>query len=84
MVGSQPTLLMTVISGFTPVPTGFMSVRFSFRRTHRLRIELTQNTGAAAFDAFLLTTKPFVARGKLKPGQKYNEHPKGWFAFEPT
>jgi hypothetical protein len=50
---------------------------------HRLRIELTQKTGAAAFDAFLLTTQHFTPRGKLKPGQNYNRAPQGWFAFEP-
>jgi hypothetical protein len=50
---------------------------------HTLRIELLQNTGAAAFDAFILTTQPFTARGKLKPGEKYNRAPQGWFPFEP-
>jgi hypothetical protein len=48
-----------------------------------LRIELLQNTGAAAFDAFVLTTQPFNPRGKLKPGEKYNRAPQGWFPFEP-
>ena len=38
---------------------------------------------AIAFDCFLLTDKPFVARGKLRPGEKYNRSPEGWFAFEP-
>ena len=51
--------------------------------THTLRIELTENDGAAAFDAFVLTTAPFNPRGKMKPGEKYNRAPQGWFAFEP-
>lgn len=50
---------------------------------HTLRIETLENTGAAAFDAFVLTAAPFTPRGKLKPGQKYNRAPQGWFAFEP-
>ena len=50
---------------------------------HTLRIELTRNEGAAAFDAFLLTSQPFTPRGKLKPGEKYNLAPAGWFPFEP-
>lgn len=50
---------------------------------HTLRIELAENKGAAAFDCFLLTRQPFVARGKLKPNEKYNHAPEGWFAWEP-
>jgi hypothetical protein len=50
---------------------------------HTLRVELLQNTGAAAFDAFVLTMQPFNPRGKLKPGEKYNRAPQGWFPFEP-
>jgi hypothetical protein len=50
---------------------------------HTLRIESTENKGAIAFDAFLLTRQPFTARGKLKPGEKYGRAPEGWFAFEP-
>ena len=37
--------------------------------THTLRIELTENDGAAAFDAFVLTTAPFNPRGKMKPAK---------------
>lgn len=51
---------------------------------HTLRIESTENKGAIAFDCFLLTKQPFTARGKLKPGEKYNRAPSGWFAFEPN
>lgn len=50
---------------------------------HVLRVELTENKGAAAFDAFVLTRAPFVPRGKLKPGEKYDRAPAGWFPFEP-
>jgi hypothetical protein len=45
---------------------------------HTLRIELLQNNGAAAFDAFVLTTAAFKPRGSLKPGEKYNRAPAGW------
>jgi hypothetical protein len=51
-----------------------------------LRVELTTTEGAAAFDAFVLTSEGFVARGKMKPGDKYADVidvPAGWFAFEP-
>jgi hypothetical protein len=51
--------------------------------THPLRIELLETKGAAAFDCFLLTAVPFTPRGKMKPGEKYNVAPEGWFAFEP-
>lgn len=51
--------------------------------THRLRIELTENEGAAAFDAFVLTRRPFTPRGRMKPGEKYARAPAGWFPFEP-
>jgi hypothetical protein len=53
------------------------------RGKHVLRIELLETKGAAAFDCFLLTTVPFVARGKLRPGEKVGVAPEGWFAFEP-
>lgn len=49
-----------------------------------LRLEALENDGAIAFDAFLLTTEPFVPRGKLKPGEKLVRAPEGWFAFDPT
>ncbi|MBC8137791.1 MAG: hypothetical protein H8F28_18070 [Fibrella sp.] len=48
-----------------------------------VRIELLDKKGAAAFDAFVLTAEPFTARGKLKPGEKYNRTELGWFAWEP-
>lgn len=51
--------------------------------THRFRIELTVNEGAAAFDAFILTRGAFLANGKLRPGERYGTAPEGWFAFEP-
>jgi hypothetical protein len=51
--------------------------------THTLRIESTQNDGAIAFDAFVLTLDPFTPRGKMKPGEKYNRAPEGYFPFEP-
>lgn len=63
------------------VSVGSVSLK---KGTHTLRIESTENKGAIAFDCFLLTRQPFVARGKMKPGEKYNRAPDGWFAFEPN
>ncbi|MFP4380397.1 MAG: hypothetical protein ACLFUS_07830 [Candidatus Sumerlaeia bacterium] len=52
--------------------------------THKLRVELLPDKSkAACFDAFLLTLQPFQARGVMKPDQKYNKAPEGWFPFEP-
>ena len=49
-----------------------------------LRVELTEDEGAAAFDAWLLTDGAFVPRGKVKPGEQYDvDVPDGWFAFQP-
>jgi hypothetical protein len=50
---------------------------------HFFRIELTENDGAAGFDAFVLTSVPFTPRGTMKPDEKYNTAPEGWFAYEP-
>lgn len=55
--------------------------------SHTLRIELLAQQGedaVACFDAFLLTNKMFLPRGKMKPGETYNAKEPGWFAFEPT
>ena len=50
-----------------------------------LRVELTDEDGAAAFDAWLLTDGPFVPRGKLRPGESYDvDVPDGFFAFDPA
>lgn len=62
------------------VPAGTVALKAG---KHTLRIELLENKGAAAFDAFVLTTTPFTARGRMKPGEKYNRAPVGWFPFEP-
>ena len=54
--------------------------------TQTLRIELLARAGESAgsgFDCFVLSRRPFVPRGKLKPGQTYGGAPDGWFAFEP-
>ena len=52
---------------------------------HRVRIELLEPNATVAFDCFVLAAGPFVARGRLKPGEKYGnaDVPAGWFAFEP-
>jgi hypothetical protein len=50
---------------------------------HVFRMELLEPKGVAAYDCFLLTTVPFVPRGKLKPDEKVGTAPAGWFPFEP-
>jgi hypothetical protein len=61
---------------------------------HLFRVELNvadwpndphYNAGVdlAGFDAFLLDADPFVPRGKLKPGDKYNLAEPGKWSFEP-
>ena len=53
---------------------------------HTLEIELLGKPGdelTAAFDCFVLTTEPFVPRGRLKPGEKSGLADDGWWAFEP-
>lgn len=50
---------------------------------HRLRIELTRNEGAAAFDCFILTQGAFQARGPLRPDQRYEANIPGWWLFDP-
>jgi hypothetical protein len=37
----------------------------------------------AGIDCFVLDQGEFTPRSRLKPGQKFNRAPKGWFAFEP-
>ncbi len=51
--------------------------------THALRIELTQSSGAAAFDCFLLIPHVWFPRGKDKPGERSEVSEPGWFAFDP-
>jgi len=50
---------------------------------HTLRVEMMPGEGAAGFDAWLLTRRPFEPRGKLKPGESYGVSEPGWFAWEP-
>jgi len=52
---------------------------------HRVRVELLEPNATVAFDCFVLAAGPFVARGRMKPGEKYGSAgvPAGWFAFEP-
>ncbi|MCS6861129.1 MAG: hypothetical protein NZT92_12505 [Abditibacteriales bacterium] len=50
---------------------------------HILRIELTAQDGAAAFDCFLLTPTVWFPKGKLKPGEKVHRTMQGWFVFDP-
>jgi hypothetical protein len=50
---------------------------------NRFRIESTSNDGAIAFDCFLLTDGPFVARGLVKPDERLRSTEPGWFAWDP-
>lgn len=49
-----------------------------------LRIELLDRSGAACFDAFVLSPGFFQPRGKLKPTDSYPAAPPGWFNFDPA
>lgn len=59
--------------------------------THTLRIEVLDTVSNKhphgfipfAYDAFVLTKQPFIARGKAKPSETFNAAPEGWFAFDP-
>jgi hypothetical protein len=62
--------------------TGAGTIKLSAGR-HTFRVESTSNDGAIAFDAFVFTADPFVPRGKMKPGEKLNRAPDGYFPFEP-
>jgi len=53
---------------------------------HSFELRLLAEPGeaqTACFDAFVLTRGPFMPRGKLKPGEKYNRADAGWFPYEP-
>lgn len=62
------------------VPLGSVALEAG---SHTLRIELTENDGAAAFDCFVLTRSPFQPQGKLKPDQRYQADLPDWFLFDP-
>jgi hypothetical protein len=54
---------------------------------HALEIELLAKEGedaGACFDCFVLSKEPFVARGKLRPGEAYGLAEPGWWSFEPA
>jgi hypothetical protein len=67
-----------VVANWTPL--GQVSMTSG---SHRLRIELVRNEGAAAFDCFALTERPMAARGKLRPDQRYTADIPGWVVFDP-
>ncbi len=48
-----------------------------------LEIEVLEEARAVAFDCWLLTRGSFTPNGKMKPGEKYDRAPEGWFPFEP-
>lgn len=49
--------------------------------THYIRLELTENEGAAAFDAFLLTNRTFRPRAATRPDETPAPVEDGWFPF---
>ena len=54
---------------------------------HRFELRLLAEEGeslTACFDAFLLTTQPFMPNGNLKPGEKWFLADPGYFAFGPS
>ncbi len=56
------------------------------RGTHVLEVRLLAKEGeskTAAFDCFVLSPRPFVPRGKLKPGERRGRAEPGFFAWEP-
>jgi len=48
-----------------------------------LDIELTDTQGAAAFDSFVLSMKPFIPLGLRKPNEKFNLENNNFWSFEP-
>lgn len=59
---------------------------------HTLRVEVTDPSGPAAFDCFVITDEPFLPRGTYNPspvgarrlpGGDADSAPEGWFAFSP-
>ncbi len=51
--------------------------------THRLRVELTGKSGAAAFDCFLLINQLWIPKGSLKPNERASVSVEGWAPFDP-
>ncbi len=62
------------------VPGGIVELK---KGKNKLRIEAIEKYGPFVFDCFMLTAKPVKINGKLKPGEKLNRSPEGWFPFEP-
>jgi hypothetical protein len=50
---------------------------------HTFEFRLTNAGGLAAIDCFVLVQGQFAPHGRIKPGEKYDRAPEGWFAFEP-
>lgn len=54
---------------------------------HAFELQLLAEQGAqatACFDCFVLSTGPFIPRGKLKPGERSGQADDGYFAYEPA
>ena len=49
---------------------------------HTLTLEMIDSKGGA-IDCFVLSARPFLPRGKLKPGERSGKAFPGWFAWEP-
>ncbi|MFW6303245.1 MAG: hypothetical protein ACOC2L_01370 [Candidatus Sumerlaeota bacterium] len=50
---------------------------------NHLRLEAIPRLAAFAIDCFVLVQGPFTPRGSMKPGEKFNRAPEGWFSFDP-
>ncbi|UBF24997.1 hypothetical protein K9N68_25665 [Kovacikia minuta CCNUW1] len=83
-VGKRPHLMdRTVLRQFVEANWTSLGQVELGAGTHKLRLELTQKDGAAAFDCFVLTQTLFQPRGKLQPNQRYVANLPGWFIFDP-
>ncbi len=52
------------------------------KHSFELQVPVADNL-RAAFDCFILVQGEWHPYGRMKPGQKYDDAPAGWFAFEP-
>ncbi len=81
-IADETELRTHVVANWVPlgnVTLGRGPQRFEWRLTGHPK----DTDEAFGFDCFLLTTDPFVPRGKLRPGESDTRHEPGYFAFDP-
>lgn len=61
-------------AGNVSLPQGRQTIRFKFH---------SDNNNHGALDCFVLSTRPFMPRGTLKPGERTGKADPGFFAWEP-